>query len=90
MRVAAATFIGSCLLLALTACAAGGKERAQSDSDYREGDRQVQLEAFKRQCEAQGGYVYTEGTSTSRIPSATHRSSRLLCATRRRGSIVGW
>ncbi|MEM7500448.1 MAG: hypothetical protein AAF417_00335 [Pseudomonadota bacterium] len=82
--------VALCWIGVLCGCAAHSGERPQGDAEYREGERLVQLEEFRRQCEAQGGYVYTEGTSTSRIPSATHRSSRLLCATKRRGSIVGW
>ena len=73
---------------ALTACAGRGVESVSSDYEYREDDRAVQETEFRRQCEARGGYVYTEGTSRSRIASAKHRSSRMECAVRRRGSIV--
>lgn len=73
----------------LVGCAAEGDERVLSDYEYREGDREAEFEEFRRQCVSQGGYVYTEGISRSRIPSAKHRSSRVVCAVRRRGTIIG-
>ena len=78
-----------CVMLLLAGCATGSGEQTSDDAEYREAERRILQDEFRRQCLAQGGYVVKEATNRSRISRASERSSRIECATKRRGSIIG-